>query len=42
MATNKQLYISNYIINVALGIYTIINLMHITYIVMFLVIKNFI
>ncbi|WP_423230048.1 DUF5658 family protein [Clostridium baratii] len=42
MATNKQLYISNYIINVALGIYIIINLMHITYIVMFLVIKNFI
>lgn len=42
MATNKQLYISNYIISVALGVYTIINLMHIIYIVMFLVIKNFI
>ncbi|WP_347452271.1 DUF5658 family protein [Clostridium baratii] len=42
MATNKQLYVSNYIISVALGIYTIINLMHITYIVMFLVIRNFI
>ncbi|WP_394883491.1 DUF5658 family protein [Clostridium baratii] len=42
MATNKQLYISNYIINGALGIYSIINLMHIIYIVMFLVIKNFI
>lgn len=42
MATNKQLYISNYIINVALGIYIIINLMHIAYIVIFLVIKNFI
>lgn len=42
MATNKQLYISNYIINGALGIYSIINLMHIIYIVMFWVIKNFI
>ncbi|MGG7160255.1 DUF5658 family protein [Clostridium baratii] len=42
MATNKQLYISNYIISVVLGVYTIINLMHIIYIVMFLVIKNFI
>ncbi len=42
MATDKQLYISNYIINGSLGIYTIINLMHITYIVIFLVIKNFI
>lgn len=42
MATNKQLYISNYIINGALGVYTIINLMHMTYIIMFLVIKNFI
>ena len=42
MATNKQLYVSNYIISEALGIYTIINLMHITYIVMFLVIRNFI
>lgn len=42
MATNKQLYISNYIINGALGIYSIINLTHIIYIVMFLVIKNFI
>lgn len=42
MATDKQLYMSNYIINGALGIYTIINLMHITYIIMFLAIKNFI
>ena len=42
MATSKQLYISNYIINGSLGIYTIINLMHIVYIAMFLVIKNFI
>ena len=42
MATNKQLYISNYIINGALGIYSIINLMHIIYIVMFWMIKNFI
>lgn len=42
MATNKQLYISNYIINGSLGIYSIINLMHITYIVIFLVIKSFI
>lgn len=42
MATNKQLYISNYIINGALGIYSIINLMHIIYILIFLVIKNFI
>lgn len=42
MATNKQLYISNYIINGSLGIYIIINLMHITYIVIFLVIKSFI
>ena len=42
MATNKQLYISNYIINGSLGIYSIINLMHIIYIVMFWVIKNFI
>lgn len=41
-ATNKQLYISNYIINGALGIYSIINLMHIIYILIFLVIKNFI
>lgn len=40
MATNKQLYIINYIINVALGIYIIINLMNIVYIIMFLMIKN--
>lgn len=41
MATNKQLYIINYIINVALGIYIIIiNLMHIVYIIMSLMIKN--
>lgn len=40
MATDKQLYISNYIINGSLVIYTIINLMHIVYIIMFLMIKN--
>ena len=40
MATDKQLYISNYIINGSLGIYTIVNLIHIVYIIMFLMIKN--
>lgn len=35
-ATEKQLKISNYIINCALGIYYIINLMHLFYICMYL------
>lgn len=35
-ATEKQLKMSNYIINAALGIYTIINLMHLFYICMYL------
>ncbi|BFK81504.1 hypothetical protein I3900191A7_16490 [Clostridium baratii] len=35
-ATEKQLKISNYIINCALGIYSIINLMHLFYICMYL------
>lgn len=35
-ATEKQLKISNYIISCALGIYSIINLMHLFYICMYL------
>ena len=34
-ATNKQLLISNFILNLALGIYLIINLMHILYIFLY-------
>lgn len=35
-ATEKQLKISNYIINVAIGVYSIINVMHLFYIFMYL------
>ncbi|MBY0756499.1 DUF5658 family protein [Clostridium sardiniense] len=41
-ATNKQLLISNFILNGALGIYCIINLMHISYIFLYLIILNII
>lgn len=39
-ATNKQLLISNFILSGALGIYCIINLMHISYIFLYLIILN--
>lgn len=40
LATDKQLYISNYIINGAIGIYIIINLMHLVYIFLYLILSN--
>lgn len=39
-ATNKQLLASNFILNGALGIYLIINLMHISYIFLYLILLN--
>ncbi|MGG7077597.1 DUF5658 family protein [Clostridium sardiniense] len=39
-ATNKQLLMSNFILNGALGIYLIINLMHISYIFLYLILLN--